>query len=97
MAKTYPKKSKALATYEKNVENKVIANRKEEKTVILDHFFDTMQEKQRHEDVKNVLDMENINFEMDLQITQTFGKNWQRHIQRRAKHWQQTRKMLKIK
>ena len=67
MAKTYPKKSKALATDEKNVENKVIANRKEEKTVILDHFLDRMQEKQRHEDVKNVLDLENITFELWLE------------------------------
>ena len=39
MAKAYPKKSKALPTGVKNVENKVITNPKEKKTVILDHFF----------------------------------------------------------
>ena len=93
LAKAYPKKSQALPTDKKNVENKVIANRKEKKTVILDNFLDRMQENQRHEDVKNVLDLENITFEMDVQITQTFGKNWQSHIQRRAKHCQKTRKM----
>ena len=66
LAKAYPKKSKALPTDEKNVENKVITNRKEEKTVILDHFLDRMQEKQRHEDVKNVLDLAKITFELWL-------------------------------
>ena len=67
MAKAYPKKSKALPTGVKNVENKVITNPKEKKTVILDHFLDRTQEKPPHEDVKNVLDLENKTFELRLE------------------------------
>ena len=68
MSKAYPKKSKILPTGVNNIENQIVTNPKEKKSVILDHFLERLKEKAPKEEVKNILDIGNEIFENRLKI-----------------------------
>ena len=63
MKKAYPKKTKPLPTGVKNMENKIVTNPEEKKSVILEHFRHRMRKRPVHSDVKDIIDMNKCLFQ----------------------------------